>query len=251
VTSRISNRQLSGIEWGAKITWNSATGYQLDEGAALVNSIPLSWSVVVRSSLSLAANTLYNVYLYDNAGTPAIEESITAPVWNSTLLAYAKTGDVTRRFMGYICTDASGNIRRFIHSLTGGRVSEIILVDGSVTGKDIGGTGNVTTAWTSMDLSKFVPIPATHFYAIVKTIGTVANDDGVASISPIDLGAGVTANLGPFVVRCDNDLAGSSTFFGTTWFNISVPQTAYYRVLNVVGTGTVMVCHVHGSRFLR
>lgn len=238
-------------DMGGKLTWNSATGYQVEAGAGNINGTTLTWSAAItRSSLSLSADTLYNVYLYSNSGTAAIEESTTAPVWDSTIKHWKKTGDATRRWIGYLSTDASGNIRKFVHILLGGRASEIIFVDGSVTGKSVVSAGSTTGSWVSFSLSPLVPVPATHYYGVAKLIGTAANDDATIGISPIDLSS-AAGNFAPYVVRGDNDVAGSSFFFGTVMLPISTAQTNYYRILHVVGTGSTLTMQVHGSRFLR
>lgn len=236
-------------EGGGKLTWNSATGYQVAAGAADLNGDVISWtSAITRSSLSLSADTLYNVYLYNNSGTAAITESTTSPTFDSSLGYWIKTGDNTRRWIGYLATDASGNIRKFVHVLCGGRVSEIILVDGSVTGKSVVNGGTTTGSWASFTMTTLVPVPASHYYAVAKLVGTAANDDATIGISPIDLGS-AAGNLAPFVVRGDNDVAGGSIFFGTTMLPISTAQTNYYRIAHVVGTGSSLVLQVHGSRF--
>jgi hypothetical protein len=59
-----------------------------------------------------SATTWYHFYVYDNAGTPAIEVSTTAPVaykGNS----YQKTGDATRRYIASRKTDGSGKFYNF------------------------------------------------------------------------------------------------------------------------------------------
>lgn len=236
----------------AQLLYVGAQAYSVLPGSADVNGTILTWaSNIARTSLSLTADTLYNVYLYSNSGTPAVEESTTAPVWDSTLGYYKKTGDDTRRFIGFINASATNTIRNFMHVVTGTRVSEIIYIDGSVTGKSAVTSGSGASSWTSFSLSTLVPLPATHYYAIAKLSGTAANDDATAGISPTDLGSGITGNLAPFIVRGDNDVAGSSIFFGSTWLSIYTAQTGYYRIAHVVGTGSLLTLQVHGARFLR
>ncbi len=238
-------------ENSAQLLYVGNQAYSVLPSTVDVNGTLLTWaSNIARTSLSLSANTLYNVYLYSSSGTAAVEESTTAPVWDSTLNAYKKTGDATRRWIGYLSTDASGYIRKFVHVLCGGRVSEIIFVDGSVTGKSVVNGGTTTGSWASFSLSPFVPVPASHYYGIAKLVGTAANDDATIGISPIDLSS-AAGNLAPFVVRADNDVAAASIFFGTTMLPISTAQTNYYRIAHVVGTGSSLVLQVHGARFLR
>lgn len=238
-------------ENSAKLTYVGTQAYSVSVGTADVNGTLLTWaSNISRSSLSFSADTLYNVYLYSNSGTPAVEESTTAPVWDSTLNYWKKTGDNTRRWIGYLSTDASGLIRKFVHIIISGRISEIIFVDGSTTGKAAVNAGTQSASWASFSLSPLVPVPATHYYGVARLAGTAANDDASAGISPIDLGSALGA-LAPFVVRGDNDVAGAIIFFGTTMLPISTAQTNYYRLYHVVGTGSTLTLHIHGSRFSR
>jgi hypothetical protein len=102
-------------EQGGKLTYVGAAEYAVTPGAAMVNSEVLSWAAnISRSGLSLSATTLYYLYLYNNSGAPAVEESATAPVWSAANQYYGKGADTSRRCIGWIATNASGNIRNFI-----------------------------------------------------------------------------------------------------------------------------------------
>lgn len=238
-------------EQGAKLTWNSVSGYQLEAGEAEVNGKLLSWgAAITRSSLSLSNSTLYNVYLYDNSGTPAIEESTTSPVWDSTLNCYKKTGDNTRRWMGWLTTNASGQIRTFLCVISG-RSIEMFFTDGDdvVTGgKRIVAGGTTTGSWTSVSLSPFVPVNASHWYGQAK-IANDSGDDGVAGISPIDLGSSI-ASTAIQAVRDRGAAAGVSTFFGNTFMPIQTAQTFYWRLQIIAGTPELNI-EVQGARALR
>lgn len=59
------------------------------------------------SNSGLAANTLYNVYLYDNGGLPGLELSTTAPDNNPIQNYLYKTGDVTKIFKGRVATNGA------------------------------------------------------------------------------------------------------------------------------------------------
>lgn len=62
---------------------------------------------VVLSNSGLANTTVYSVYLYDNAGTPALEAVTTAWVRDAETGYPVKTGDATRLFVGRVITDGS------------------------------------------------------------------------------------------------------------------------------------------------
>lgn len=103
---------------GLQMVWDSATSISVTSGTAYIPSLGnvlSSNATLTLSGLSLAASTWYHVYLYSNAGTPAIECVTTAPA-NYYGTAYQKTGDASRRYVGSVLTDASSNIRNFKHS---------------------------------------------------------------------------------------------------------------------------------------
>ena len=102
---------------GVKLTWNSATSITVGIGLLVAENrdvINIA-SAITKSSLSLSASTWYHVYAYLNSGTPAAEVVTTAPAaWKGT--AYSKTGDTSRRYVGSVLTDGSGNVRYFAHN---------------------------------------------------------------------------------------------------------------------------------------
>lgn len=61
-------------------------------------------SSLVLSSVGLAINTTFNVYLYDNDGAPVLEASTTAPVTNAATGYMVKTGDATKLWVGRVAT---------------------------------------------------------------------------------------------------------------------------------------------------
>jgi hypothetical protein len=104
---------------GLKMMWNSATSISVTSGTCYIqgSSAVISFSsTLTLSGLSLAASTWYHLYGYLNAGTPAIELVTTAPAAAYSGTARSKTGDTSRRYLGSVLTDASGNIYNFQHS---------------------------------------------------------------------------------------------------------------------------------------
>ena len=97
---------------GLQMVWNSATSISVTSGTAYIPSLGnvlVSNSTLTLSGLSLTASTWYHVYLYSNAGVPAIECVTTAPS-NYYGTAYQKTGDASRRYIGSMVTDSSANL---------------------------------------------------------------------------------------------------------------------------------------------
>lgn len=239
-------------ENSAQLLYVGAQAYSVLPGSADVNGTLLTWAAnIARTGLSLTADTIYYVYLYSSSGTPAVEESTTVPVWDSALNYYKKTGDATRRCIGWIEASATNTLRKFLNTVQG-RVSEVIYLDGEdpATDKRVVNGGTVSTSWQSFSLAPLVPSHATHFYGLAKIVFTNSLDDAVLGLSAIDLGS-AQGNWAPFDVRDKGAAAGVSTFFGSNWLAISTSQTYYYRLYHVTGTTSTAVVEIHGARIVR
>jgi len=99
--------------------WVSATSIQVNPGSAYITSLGRIITVpgaLVLSGLTLTAATWYYLYLYDNAGTAAIELVTTAPT--APYAGFARTKNVgggdSRRFLGAFRAQAANVLRPFI-----------------------------------------------------------------------------------------------------------------------------------------
>lgn len=165
---------------GLKMVWNSATSLSVSTGSAYIPSLGrLSTvnSAATASGLSLTASTWYHVYLFESAGVPSIEVVTTAPSTPYQGNARTKTGDTSRRYVGSVKTDGSGNVLKF--SQTDNYISylENVIVAPFI----ILNNGNATTP-TNVDASGVVPITsvlanAQLFNNTTNTTCTVANAD--------------------------------------------------------------------------
>ena len=157
---------------GLRLEWISVSSIKVKTGAAAVigddadeAALVVISSDITTSSISLGNNTWGHVYLYDDNGAPAVEVNTTAPV-NYFGSAYQKTGDATRRYLGSIRTNGSGNIYNFIH------IREWMIYR--------------ATSETNVDCSAVVPVTSRFFEAEVQNAATSGNavmgssDDGIA-----------------------------------------------------------------------
>jgi len=102
---------------GLQIQWVSATAVTVSSGRAYIPSVGYyldAPNAIPLTGLVLTASTWYHLYLYNNAGTPAVECVTTAPAAPYSGTARAKTGDTSRRYVGSVLTDGTGNIYNFI-----------------------------------------------------------------------------------------------------------------------------------------
>lgn len=162
---------------GLKMVWNSATSISVTTGAAYIPSLgrlSLVNATLTLSSLSLTASTWYHLYLYENAGTPTLECVTTAPSAAYYGIARAKTGDTSRRYMGSVLTDSSGNIFSFVHDARESRIYYRAAVGGSPF--MVLTNGSATTS-TNISLSGCVPVTG-----IAVDVQFYNNDTGGATL---------------------------------------------------------------------
>lgn len=157
---------VSGEIFGLQMVWNSGTSITFTSGFAAIQSLGglLSFpSSITKAGLSLSASTWYHAYGYSNAGTPDVEIVTTAPSASAfSGSARSKTGDTSRRYLGSLLTDASGNIYRF-----GQNGDEINYVVNLVAPFRVLSGGMATTR-TNVALSGVIPV--TSNYVIANTI---------------------------------------------------------------------------------
>lgn len=165
---------------GLKMVWNSATSISVTTGSAYIASLGrlcLVNSTLTLSSLSLTASTWYHLYLFENSGTPTLECVTTAPAAPYYGTARAKTSDTTRRYVGSVKTDGSGNIYKFANSAGAVMYQENVIP----APFQVLNNGAATTP-TNVDLSAVVPVTSTLanaqlFNNTTNTTCTVANPD--------------------------------------------------------------------------
>jgi hypothetical protein len=175
------------------MVWVSGTALTVTTGAAYIPSLGKvlrATSDIAKTGLSLTASTWYHVYLYDNAGTPDVEIVTTAPAAPYNGTARAKTGDMSRRYVGSVKTDSGGNILRF--SQCGNHINYIVS-SGSAPSRIL--ALGVSTTDTTISVSAAVPVTSSSqlLWAINTTTNTVLRI-GNPTAGVIVLGVPLTTN---------------------------------------------------------
>lgn len=166
---------------GLNLVWNSGTSISVTsgsayiEGAAAVVNVP---AALTQSGLSLTASTWYHVYLYLNAGVPAIECVTAAPATAYSGTARSKTGDTSRR---YLCSIATGTSASLLPFYKYGNTIRYRNVSGSPY--RVLSAGSAISA-TSISLSAAVPFTAIS--AILK-VNNYLTSSGTAQV--LNIGA--------------------------------------------------------------
>ncbi|ALN79515.1 hypothetical protein [Lysobacter antibioticus] len=156
---------------GLRLLYVSANAVTADSGSAYIQGLARRVDVstaIAKSSLSLSASTWYHVYLFESAGVADIEIVTTAPAAAYNGTARSKTGDTSRRYLGSVRTDGSGNILAFTHY--GNRIAY-----------DAGGSGTLrplangnATSDTAVSLASYVPVTTTVATLLLSTNSSTA-----------------------------------------------------------------------------
>ena len=188
---------------GLKLIWNSATSITVDIGYCYAQNgdrIPVS-SQIVKSSLSLSASTMYHVYVYLSSGVAAAEVVTTAPTaWKSG--AYSKTADTSRRYVGSVLTDGSGNVYKFVHNIYMNSITYVKYQLSAAPFRCL--TGGTASTATAVSLAGVVPVTANLAYVrVYNTADQVMRTSEDNGVSATQLTAGVpqgnTINQAPYL----------------------------------------------------
>ena len=186
--------EFSGMISGLAMEWVSTSSVRVTIGAAHIEStgrVLAAAAAITKSSLSLSNSTNYHLYLYSNSGTPDIEVSTTAPATAYAGRARSKTGDTSRRYVGSIRSNASGQVVRFHHNADNGHIT--YLSDINSNGLAIVATG---TATTSTDVTVSVlPTTARTMIGFMEN----ATPDVLVLVSTPELGAASGSNILQFL----------------------------------------------------
>lgn len=169
---------------GMQLIWDSATSISVGVGScyAEVGDFIDVTSVIVKSGLSLSTSTWYHVYVYLSSGAPAAEVVTTAPVaWKG--IARSKTSDATRRYVGSVLTDGSGNVREFQHNPDNNLIVYRTFYSNASPFLVLSG-GSATTA-TAVSLTGIIPVtcklPYIRLVNVGNTTAYISNSNGVGA----------------------------------------------------------------------
>jgi len=190
ITDALATITPAGYIDGLKMVWNSATSISATSGTCYIqgSSAVISFpSLLTLSSMSLTASTFYHLYGYLNSGTPAIELVTTAPAASYSGTARSKTGDTSRRYLGSVLTDASGNIYNFQHS------GDAIKYDSNINASPfiVLNAGRATTA-TVVSVSGVSPITSKTTSLLILNSDTVGAQ--IVYFSNAQLGSATTTS---------------------------------------------------------
>lgn len=230
VDARLSPGYIDGLQmqWvsGTSVTVSSGTAYIPSLGAYLQSSSPIALT-----GLTLTASTWYHLYLYSNAGTPAVEASTTAPATAYFGTARSKTGDTTRRYLGSVKTDSSSHVLSFYHEASTGSIHYRVDLNNAALFLVNNGTA---TSDATISAAGAVPVTARTMLAFAENNDT----GGLVFISNADAGTPASTHILAFI-RASRSLYGD--------IQLTSSQTFTYEVQT---TGKLS-CYCAGYRYAR
>lgn len=187
---------------GLQLEWLSNTGLRVTSGSAYIEGLGYAVEVATaidNTGLSLTANTWHHLYLFDNAGTPDIEITTTAPAAAYSGTARSKAGDSSRRYMGSVRTKAgAAEVIQFIWSGGGPGIVQRYVSSTESTSILSGGTA---TSVTTVSAATLIPVTSRIGFLRLNNNGNqtvgVANPESEGHAAPstglLYLAAGVQA----------------------------------------------------------
>ncbi len=153
---------------GLVLTWVSGTALTATSGAAYIPSLTRALraaSDIAKTGLSLAASTWYHVYLYLNGATPDIEIVTTVPSSPYNGKARTKNADTSRRYLGSVLTDGSGNLLRFQRDAN--QTIYLQAINASIA-------SGTSATFVTASLAAFLPITSINAIVAMTNTGTAA-----------------------------------------------------------------------------
>lgn len=174
-----------GFIEGLKMVWLGLTSIQVVPGSCYMPSLNRVYKVPNALTVTPPAGVtgFAHIYLYDNAGAPALEMVTTEPAayWNG---ARTKTGDTTRRYIGSVLL-ASGAAYNFRHYPDLSRVTYLYGTPSAAPFSLL--SGGTSTSAALVAAANACPSSATHIDLLVSAGGAgsvfMGNEDQANALS--------------------------------------------------------------------
>lgn len=238
-------------------TWDETV--QVSPGAAWVPGLNKVVRLAAATNCTPGSLTAqqYYVYLGESGGSPTLECSATEPAYYQGD-AMVKTGDNTKRFIGYYYRDGTIGINGFHAHANGNRVAHIwrkafyqtplMLLNGA------GGTGsdNTLTPQVSGNNANLIPPCAAELHLMVR-LACAANSRMFVGLSQFNVDAGTGDSFGGEVLLENDNPTGSTreiTANVTIHLNRGV-QSLHWWTQAVSGSGASLSIYLRGITYRR
>lgn len=225
---------IDGLAWTWGTPGTNGSNFTVKAGAAYVPGLGRILNVpsdITGPSGTFAASTWYYVYLYDNAGTPAVEFSTTVPT-NYKGTAWTKTGDNTRRLVDAFKTATGGSPRAWYQERRG----DIVMYSDDIANAPFMIMNAATPAAGTIQTGAQAVVPA-YSFAVYLGISSAAGTFGYWQLPSVD-------------PNTDTALVGTAMIGG----NATVPagplplDSTQRFILNNASTATLRVNGYHAPR---
>lgn len=220
---------------GLKMAWVSGTQVTVGTGAAYIQSagsiLQVPTAITVTCS-GLTASTFYHLYLWNNAGTPAIEYSATAPASPYFGTASSKTGDTSRRYVGSVLTDSGSNVYGFAHA------GNEVFYEAPIAGEPFAVAISTFPSATTVSCSGIVPVSGRSI--LLNVVNNDTTHAVVLGNSTIALSTSVYF-----------ELVGSGAGGTTVATHIPLDTARSFTVLQTSGASSSVALRVKGYTYER
>lgn len=230
--------------------WVGTNAVDFTPGAAYIPSLARvyqSSSTISKTGLSITANTWYYCYLYDNAGTPDIEITTSAPV-SYFANAHHKTGANTHRFIGAFRGTNSTTIGRFMAKERGNGLEVFVNHGKSTYANNILTAGTANTV-TNIGVSAHIPAVVYDKILLAITIQfTASGQDCYAGFGAELPASGETypGTSGELYFRMTSDLSGF-IYLPPGWMQLKEGSTdIQYHFEQFAGSGASVYASING-----
>jgi hypothetical protein len=226
-----------GFIAGLQLVYTGRTSLTVTAGRAYISSAGKQLVMAadkVMTGLTLSASTFMHAYYFESGGVGDIELSTTVPerYWGT---AYQKTGDASRRYIGSMLTNASGQFYAYRHDLSAGEITYLegtppiapfVQVNGfggtSPSGVSSQATCPIQTATfehvgvqsTGLNyIFSYEQLAAGSASAFMTVVGSTVSTHNVLSDIYIQLCRVIGANLGQYLVAVQAIAGAQMTVF--------------------------------------
>lgn len=156
----------------------------------VIGGVTLNADVATFDAGSLANNTRYYIYTYNNSGTLAYEKSTVAPDANLVF----KAGDTTRVYLGTFLSTGSGGIVSF-SALRGRYTYRFSDLSSPLLTSNLGPSAS-QVAWTARSLATWVPPTSSMANILLKVTNGTADGNSKLSVRTTGDTASDSAHVG-------------------------------------------------------
>lgn len=247
---------------GATLFYTNHTTVQLGPGACMVDNVWASWTSNISSGVlgqldaGLSATGRWNWYLYWTGSAWDVEYSQTEALQAADYSHWYKTGDTSRRLMGWHTVYDNGGTREIFLTWKTNSVGNTVFVsmegdsDAAIPTRVVSDTTPVATGFTAVGTTAggtwnptdLVPPNAVSLSIKAAFASRVASGGAFSGYISISENNALNKAYAGIPIRISHDITTTDNFFlPPTKFYVLDPHTWYYACTETTGTFTAII----------